>query len=318
MTDAGIAEIRDYAFKYQLSYWTLLNWRRKLQVVNHELLDETPLPLPPLAEGSDGIFQRSVPVQCETETAALSAVTVDGRRFLRYVLQRFPRYYIDMAGLDFDAYRSGFSGKTRSTLARKVRKFQEHCGGTLHWERFDGEDGLDRFWALAREVSEKTYQERWLDAGLPDDANYREQARQWARQDNLRAFLLFDGDKPVSYLFCPVRDDVIEYAYLGYDPSYQKLSVGTVLQWLALESLFAERRFRCFDFTEGEAEHKRLFGTGRRECANVVLLRPTLANFVLTRSHLGFRNSVEAIGGWLERHELKAHVRRWLRFGLRS
>ena len=46
-----------------------------------------------------------------------------------------------------------------------------------------------------------------------------------------------------------VREGIVDYAYLGYDPDYLHLSVGTVLQWLALDSLFAERRFRFFDFT---------------------------------------------------------------------
>src|SRR5690606_11591424 len=106
-------------------------------------------------------------------------------------------------------------------------------------------------------------------------------------------------------------------AFLGYDPAYQRLSVGTVLQWLALESLFAERRYRYFDFTEGESEHKRLFATAHLECAHVALLRPTLANRLLVYSHRAFTQVAEAAGRWLERHNLKARARRWLRTGLR-
>jgi hypothetical protein len=67
----------------------------------------------------------------------------------------------------------------------------------------------------------------------------------------VRAYLLFDGERP--YLYCPVQGDVVIYRYLGYDPDYARMSVGTVLQWLALEELFREARFRMFDFTEGES-----------------------------------------------------------------
>jgi CelD/BcsL family acetyltransferase involved in cellulose biosynthesis len=231
-------------------------------------------------------------------------------------LARFPRYYIDMTNQDFQEYRAKFSAKTRSTLVRKIRKFSESNGGRLRWERFSAPEEVERFWHLAREVSAKTYQERLLEAGLPDDAGYRRQALQWAAQDRLRAFLLFHGEQPVSYLFCPIRDGIVEYAYLGYDPAFQHLSPGTVLQWLALESLFAERRFRFFDFTEGESPHKRLFSTGQVQCANVALLRPTLSHHLLVVSHVRFTQGVEAFGRWLERHDLKRRVRRWLRFRL--
>ncbi|QJQ07721.1 GNAT family N-acetyltransferase [Undibacterium piscinae] len=49
-------------------------------------------------------------------------------------------------------------------------------------------------------------------------------------------------------MYCPIVDDALIYAYLGYDPDYLKLSVGTVLQWLALQDMFAETRFKIFDF----------------------------------------------------------------------
>jgi CelD/BcsL family acetyltransferase involved in cellulose biosynthesis len=110
-------------------------------------------------------------------------------------------------------------------------------------------------------------------------------------------------------------ENQMRVTYRGYDPDYLRLSVGTVLQWLAVESLFAEKRFRYFDFTEGESEHKRLFSTGHLDCANVALLRPTLANRMLAHSHLRFGRAVEALGKWLEAHDLKKRIRSWLRFG---
>lgn len=316
MAAGDVTSVRRFRFKYQLSDLTLFSWPRRLQVLAFGL-DATPADeLPELIHGSHGLLLRSVPIAADVP--AVSRVTHEGRRLLRYVLQRFPRYYIAMAGQDFDAYKAKFSGKTRSTLNRKVRKFAEFSGGTLRWERFTTPDSLQRFWTLARQVSAITYQERLLDAGLPDDAGYRARAAEWAAQDQLRAFLLFHGERPVAYLFCPIRAGIVEYAFLGYDPAYQQLSVGTVLQWLALESLFAEGRYRYFDFTEGESEHKRLFGTGHRECANVALLRPTLLHRLLVASHMGFNQAVERLGRWMDKHGLKRRIRRVLRFGWRS
>jgi CelD/BcsL family acetyltransferase involved in cellulose biosynthesis len=300
-----------YRFRYQLSYLTVFSWTRRLQVIAHDLnLDAAP-PTLKLLPGSDGFLLRSMPLPADVEPP--TGADDRGRPLLRYTLQRFPRYYIEMHGQTFEAYKAKFSSKTRSTLSRKVRKFADYCGGELRWKRFTRPEELDRFWQLARQVSAKTYQERLLEAGLPHDPAYQAAAAALAANGQLRAYLLFDGDRPVSYLFCPVRDGVVVYAYLGYDPDYRRYSVGTVLQWLALESLFAENRFRFFDFTEGESEHKRLFATGHVECANVVLLTPTLMHRALIYSHRNFNRLAERLGAWLERHGLKSGVRRWLK-----
>jgi hypothetical protein len=215
----------------------------------------------------------------------------------------------------FDSYKQKFGGKTLSTIRRKIKKYSEHCGGNVRWERFTRPDELERYWALAREVSSKTYQERLLDAGLPNNPSYLSNAKELAEKDNLRAFLLFDGDKPVSYLFCPVERGVVQYAYLGYDPAYLRFSVGTVLQWLALESLFNERRFRYFDFTEGESEHKRLFGTNHLRCANIAVMEASFRNRLLLHTHWHFSRFVDTLGQWLDRRNYRGRLRRWLRFG---
>lgn len=303
-------------FRFQLSDWTLFSVRRPMVVKGFGLAcadakaPSMPEALPP--QGS-GVMLRSIQLPDARPSIAMLR-NASGQRHLRYVLQCFPRYYIDMSK-PWDAYTKKFSSKSRSTIARKVKKFTEHSGGELRWRRFTRADELDEFWELAAQVSALTYQERLLGAGLPGDAGYIEQAKRMAAADSLRAFLLFDGDRPVSYLFCPVRDGVVDYAYLGYDPAYLRLSVGTVLQWLALESLFAENRFRYFDFTEGESDHKRLFATGHIECANVALMRPTLANLALAYGHIGFNGAAEGLGRWLDRHDLKPRIKRWLRFG---
>ena len=72
------------------------------------------------------------------------------------------------------------------------------------------------------------------------------------------------------------------YAFLGYDPNYMNFSVGTILQWLALEHLFEENSFRFFDFTEGQSAHKKLFATHNVQCANVFFLRDNMRNMFLS------------------------------------
>ena len=58
----------------------------------------------------------------------------------------------------------------------------------------------------------------------------------------------------------------------------------------ALRLLFAEQRFRYFDFTEGDGAHKALFGTHSVACCSFLLLRRTAAN----RALLGARDAFDA------------------------
>jgi hypothetical protein len=55
-----------------------------------------------------------------------------------------------------------------------------------------------------------------------------------------------------------------------------------------MRQLIEEGRFSLFDFTEGEGQHKLLFGTGTVECADLLLVRPTLGNLAAGNLLNGF------------------------------
>ncbi|WP_086608493.1 GNAT family N-acetyltransferase [Erythrobacter donghaensis] len=237
-------------------------------------------PAPPL--GPDGLRVLSAP------TAQLGAVTARYPGLLAGGRQDYRRHYIDMGG-SFADYLAGFSGKTRSTLRRKAKRLAEVPGGysvTAH--RTPAE--IEAFLAAALPLSARTYQARLLDAGLPDTPAARRAMLEGAEAGRMRAFLLHADGQPVAYLSLPVVGETLVYAHLGYDPDWARLSVGTVLQMEALEQLFAETRFRWFDFTEGEGAHKAMFGTHWAECTSLILLEPTLAN----RTVLGARRAFDA------------------------
>lgn len=305
-------QIRDVPFKFQLSDWTLFQASIRLQQRSLELAeaaDPEAIAIPgenQLGPGSQGFALRRQPVD-----EALPRLVRSGA-FLRYVPQQYQHCYIDL-GTSFEDYQKKFSSKTRSTINRKIRKYSEHCGGALTWQSYRSPDQVPAFFALARAVSKLTYQERLLDAGLPDTPEFMEGARALAANGDLRAYVLFDGERPVSYLYCPVKDDVAIYAYLGYDPAYMHLSVGTVLQWLVLEQMFNEGGLRYFDFTEGQSDHKRLFATHQRQCAHVFLVRPTLRNTAIVRGHALMDRFSGWLGQLLDRYGVKAKVRRLIR-----
>ena len=303
----------DYALKYQLSDWTVFSLSLPLQMWSVKVAErttaekQTRAPDEPLAKGSEGFLVRALPI-----AEALSPIGVAGN-YLRYVQLQYRHCIIDFRS-SFEEYQKKFSSKSRSTINRKVRKYAEHSGGTLSWKTYRTIGDLREFLPLAREVARKTYQEKLLDAGIPESEWFVREMELLAAQNHVRAYILFDRERPVSYLYCPVEDGTLIYAYLGYDPDYMKLSVGTVLQWLAVEQMFGEGCFRYFDFTEGESDHKRLFATHEMLCANVLFLKNTLRNRILVNGHWWTGRLSGWLGDTLDKFGIKAKVKKFLRF----
>jgi len=258
------------------------------------------------APPAEGILLRSHPVGERLPRVSRTEA------FVRYVPSQYERRYIDMTGT-FDEYLKRFSSKSRSTLRRKVRKYGQLCGGEPDWRTYRTPAEMEEFYRLAREVSSKTYQERLLDAGLPESDEFKAEMLRAAERDETRSYLLFREEKPVAYLHCPIHDGVVFYGYLGFDPEYAKWSPGTVLQHLALEKLFTEADLRMFDFTEGEGAHKSFFSTHSVLCADIYYLERSLRNRCLVRLHTGLDSFSRAMVRLLDRLGLKERIKRLIR-----
>lgn len=271
-----------------------------------DVLDGRMRLLPSGDEQSDGLRVLSVP---------LSMVGDIVRHFPDHVMggrQDYRRYYIDMAG-DYDEYLARFSGKTRSTLRRKQRKLADEFGGTLEVTEHRTPAEIEAFLQQALPLSARTYQARLLDAGLPEDDISQTTMLAKAEAGEMRCYLLRARGKAIAYLSLPVEGETLVYAHLGYDPDWAQFSPGTVLQMHALESLFAEQRYRWFDFTEGEGAHKAMFGTGSVECASFLLLKGDVSNRLLLGSLAAFDGSVAAAKALARKSGALAHARKLLR-----
>ena len=273
------------AIDFTLGSRRLLSVPRQLSTWAFSLDEALAGALPPAPDcGRDGVRVLSAP------TARLGEVSTRFPGFVAGGRQDYRRHYIDMRQ-SFADYMAQFSGKTRSTLRRKAKKLAEETGGYAVSEHRSPAE-IEAFLAAALPLSAKTYQARLLGAGLPEGPEARRAMLDAAEADRMRAFLLHAGGEAVAYLALPVTDETLVYAHLGYDPDWARLSPGTVLQMDALERLFAEDRYRWFDFTEGDGAHKELFGTGHAACSTLVLLEPTLANRTLLGARAGFDASV--------------------------
>jgi CelD/BcsL family acetyltransferase involved in cellulose biosynthesis len=217
-----------------------------------------------------------------------------------FIRQRYRRHYASLE-TSFEAYLAGWSGKSRSTLKRKVRRLAERCGGRIDARCYCSPAEVDEFYRHARALSARTYQERLLAAGLPEGEAAVAEMRSLAARDAMRGWILFVEGRPAAYLYAPADGSTLVYAYLGYDPDFAHLSPGTVLQHEAMRQLMEERRFRLFDFTEGEGQHKRMFGTGEVECLDLLLVRPTLANLLTGHSLTAFDSFVATVRNLVRR-----------------
>ncbi|WP_313535865.1 GNAT family N-acetyltransferase [Sphingomonas sp.] len=230
--------------------------------------------LPSLPAEAQGYLVTSLPeAACEA---------LPGGGMLGFVRQRYTRFYVDLA-LGFDAWFAGLSANTRQGLKRKAKRL----GGEVRCYRTPAEMAV--FHPLARALSARTYQERLLGAGLPDDLAALQRL---AAADAVRAWLLLLDGRPAAYLCCPAVGDTLVYTHVGHDPELAALSPGGVLQLAALRELFNEGRFAWFDFTEGEGQHKRQMASGGVVCVDLLLLRPTLTNRMLVAALAGFDGGV--------------------------
>ncbi len=302
---------RPVPFKFQIGDITLAQanltlYRRSARLGEDPLgVEEVPEP-PPSLDGAAGYVVGSHPI-----ANRLPVLRRRGGAIL-YAPRQYRRFSVDLTG-SYEHYMASFSGKTRSGLKRKLRKFIDASQGKIDLREYRTLEQITEFIRIARDLSAKTYQERLLRRGLPATNEFLLSAQALARGDRVRAYLLFLNGEPISYLYCPVEEGVALYDHLGYDPATASLSPGTVLQMLALERLFAERRFLLFDFTEGEGQHKELFSTASHLCADVYVINARLMSTSLILLHRGMDQTSAAIGGMLDRLHVKSRVRRLIR-----
>ena len=260
--------------RFQIGARTLVAVQRRLVRVPLSLdmvLDGRLPVLPPLERAAHGYAVTSLP------EARRDAMAASDGAMIAHVRQRYTRHYADLT-IGFEAYRAALSGNTRSGLKRKAKRVMELSGGTLDVRRFRTPDELSVFHEAARGVSLRTYQERLLGGGLPEDAAFLHSMYTLAAAGAVRAWLLYVAGEPAAYLYCPVEAGTVRYDHVGHDPAFNDLSPGGVLMLEAMRDLYAEPGLRRFDFTEGDGQHKRSFATDGAECLDMLLLRPTLTN----------------------------------------
>ncbi|MFO1187530.1 MAG: GNAT family N-acetyltransferase [Alphaproteobacteria bacterium] len=302
----ALVGLRSIPFNFWLGEWRLWSASRPLFVLEHQAdAQRLSLDHQDLAE-ADGFLLTGLPAPIDPKLIA------PGKNWVARPMREYPRHLVDLT-TGYEAYLAGFSAKTRSTFRRKLRKFEDLSGGKIEWREFRDRSEIDVFFPLAREVSAKSYQEQLMDAGLPDTEGFRDKARALAAAGAVRAYILFLGGKPVSYLYMPVERGAVIYAYLGYDPACAEHSPGTVLQLLAMERLFADPAVKLLDFTDGAGHHKELFATHKELCVDLLVLKRGSRADRLSRARTRFSKLEKSLAGALDRFGVRKRLKALLR-----
>jgi hypothetical protein len=233
---------------------------------------------------------------------------------IRYIPAQYDHLYIEINGA-FDQYLAKFSSKTRWTFRKKLKRFLASAGADVFRE-YHGVPDMQAFLALSSAVSRKTFQQRLLDAGIPQDKTFPIELAQRAASGQVYGYILLHKDVPAAYALCYAHGDTLTLDKMGFDPQFSRVNAGTVLTYLLIERLFAAQRFRVFDFGSGHYEYKALFATHSIRCADVMHLRRTVRNLAVVSAHAGLELVSEGLKNLLDVVGLKARLRRLLHRGL--
>jgi hypothetical protein len=233
--------------------------------------------------------------------------------FIRYLKAAYRHHYIQI-GASFDGYLATLNPRTRATILRKVRKFESIYGSEKSFGKYATPEEIAEFWPLARQVSAKTYQERMLGQGLPDDLEFRMAIDTLARAGRVRGYLLLADCQPVSYVFGPIIDHrIFLYDYVGYDSAFAGLSPGIVLQYYIIRSIFQEECLEVYDLCVGDGEHKRIFANAYKECADIIYLKAEAKHQALVAAHFVLQRLSRLIVTMIDRLHGKAAVKKMIR-----
>lgn len=302
---------RNITLPFWLGEICLLRKSFRLQTTNVDFIrfnadvKETTIP-PEKDESAEGIMLYSLPIKEDHEMLWRES------GYINYISQVYQRYYIDLNG-GFENYLDQFSSKTRSTFKRKMRKFEKESGGTIDCKIYTRLSEIEEFYPLARAVSKETYQEKLLNAGLPEDDGFKEDMMRHAKNGTVRALILFQNEEPVAYLYLPIFNNAVIYAYVGYLPEVGRLSAGTVLFLKALEYLFEDESAHIFDFTEGHSDQKELFSTNSVYCANLFKLKNSFVNSFWLNLHRALDRFSKALNTVVRTLGIKSFMKKMLR-----
>jgi hypothetical protein len=125
---------------------------------------------------------------------------------------------------------------------------------------------------------------------------------------------MYIGDLPCSFQFGLKYGQTYFLEQIGFDSSWEKFEVGTVLFLKVLESLCGDPTVRSLDFGFGDAPYKEQYGDEHWMEASVHIFAPRLYPICINISH----SSMMGLNLALERTLIKTGFLSWIKKHWRS
>ena len=234
------------------------------------------------------------------------------RRFLTYQPEAAKPYLQLRFTGTFEDYMGKFTAKHRKNVNREIKRLKTGALGELQFVRYELPEEVPTFLEHAVELSKKTYQWILLHRGLDDPNLLRHRLPLLAKHGWFRSYLLFCGGKACAFLLGYQCRGKFIFFEIGYDPAMASYSVGTVMQFLAVEDLFNYNRPEALDLGTF-SRYKEMLSTERDLRGSVFLFpRNARARFMRT-SHRSLLVCNGALYSVVERFNLKTKLKKWMR-----
>jgi hypothetical protein len=223
------------------------------------------------------------------------------------------QHYVINLPASFEEYLQKFSARTRSNLRRSVRKLQKDTSAEVRLSRITSPEQVNFFVDVAVQISKKTYQWNLLGSGLRSPEVLKRNLRFLAERNWLRCYLLWCGKEACAFMICHQRNGVCHSPTIGYDPQWEKYSVGTIQQLLVIEDLFIYDRPAIFDFGVGAGAQKEFFGNAHYMDSDIYLLRRSAYVHLACRVHSASNNLNMRTARLFDQLRLKTHIKKFVR-----
>jgi hypothetical protein len=213
-----------------------------------------------------------------------------------------------------DEFLQSVKRKHRYWLNRLPRALEKKYPGKVTYKEFHDKADVDKLCSDADDIARKTYQ-RGLGAGFINNNENKKRMALAAEKGWLRSFFLYIDSQPCAFWIGTLYGETFYLDYTGYDPSYKKYELGTILFVRIIEDLCNNSIYEI-DFGFGEAFYKKHFGNKNWEEASVIIFSPSIKNIIINLSRAMSAIVSEFAEKFLRRTNLYEKVKKYWRIRL--
>ncbi len=183
---------------------------------------------------------------------------------------------------DWDGYFRGRSKKFRRNLANKVNRFGKNDKLNIIKTKVR-DSGADELAEIVQ-VSGRSWKTRVKNDLMSNHAGRNflfGLADQFGAKEGVDLWLARSGDKAIAYEFHITYNSVVYPLRADYDEAFAPVSPGSVLEYRALQSLFADPSVGCYYSCADSYQYLRNWTTDAEHCVSVEVFRDSVKGRVL-------------------------------------